>query len=475
MKKSVIRITCFIIILGFTLGYVNKIFKLKDSDGIYGLTKFYELEDDTVDVLILGSSHAFEDFNTGTLWDEYGMASYILAGSLQPMWNTYYYLKEALKTQRPELIILEGYMTGCNKEFSGDAQIIKNNFGLRWSADKVNAIKTSSPEEEWEEFLLGYTRYHTRYSYLSDADFLSNQNDKMYDDWKGFGCNMITESRSVMDVAGIMDREALHEKTEKYYRAVIELAQEKDIPIVVVVSPYAGINEHEQQIFNTASDIAAEYGVEFVNCNLLLEEIGIDYSTDASDGAHLNYRGNQKYSKFIGGYLKDNYTISDRRNDSDYASWQRNADYVRQMIADEILKESYNVNQVAEMLNNPNYWVFISVDGNCDTNDANLQYFFLTVGIYQGKASGIWYKNADGVVWYSTMKDAEQYVRTSAHDFCMRRYSDGSGSYKNSIIIDNAQYTGVENGVNIIVYDTVTEKIADIMGIDMDDGYKLFR
>ena len=37
--------------------------------------------DSVVDALVLGSSHAFEDVNTGTLWGEYGMASYILAGS----------------------------------------------------------------------------------------------------------------------------------------------------------------------------------------------------------------------------------------------------------------------------------------------------------------------------------------------------------------------------------------------------------
>ena len=123
MKKSVIRIGSFILILGIVLGYVNKVFKVKYSDGIYSVTKFYELEDDTVDVLILGSSHAFENFNTGILWDEYGIASYILAGSLQPMWNTYYYLKEALKTQTPELIVLEGYLTCWKYEYIDDSRI----------------------------------------------------------------------------------------------------------------------------------------------------------------------------------------------------------------------------------------------------------------------------------------------------------------------------------------------------------------
>lgn len=82
---------CFIVILTVVLLYTNRVFKVKYGDGIYDVTKFYELENETVDVLILGSSHAFEDFNTGTLWSEYGMAAYVLGGSVQPMWNTYYY------------------------------------------------------------------------------------------------------------------------------------------------------------------------------------------------------------------------------------------------------------------------------------------------------------------------------------------------------------------------------------------------
>ena len=67
MKKAIFRIGIFLVILMLLLFRWNSVFKMKDGDGIYDLTKFYELEDNTVDVLILGSSHAFEDFNTGTL------------------------------------------------------------------------------------------------------------------------------------------------------------------------------------------------------------------------------------------------------------------------------------------------------------------------------------------------------------------------------------------------------------------------
>ena len=472
MKKSVIRIICFISILFMILFGINKVFKVKYSDGIYGVTKFYELEDNIVDVLFLGSSHAFADFNTGVFWDEHGMASYVLSGSVQPMWNTYYYLKEALKTQKPKLIVLEGYLTTFTDEYSDDSRIIKNNYGLKWSSDKLNSIKISSPKERWAEFILEYEQYHTRYRELSAADFLPNQNYRLYDNWKGFGCSMDTWALESTDVSDVSEREALHDKTEKYYRMTLELAQENSIPIVVVISPYAGINKNEQKMFNTARDIAAEYEIPFVNYNLLLDEIGLDYSTDAADPGHLNYRGNQKYSSYLGEYLKSNYEFPDRRNDERYSSWQYMSDYVRQMIYNQTLKENNDINTIPDFLNNKNYWVFVSVDGTCNPTDETISLFLQKLGIPVDGSQGIWLNQyGKSNIWRSGPNASEQYIRTSAHDFCMRRNDNGI----NKIIIDNNEYKNVENGVNIVIYDTVTEKIIDNFGINIDDAYKVER
>ena len=469
-----LRIICFIAILSMVLLYTNKVFKVKYGDGIYDLTKFYELEDESVDVLILGSSHAFENFNTGTLWNEYGMASYILAGSVQPMWNTYYYLKEALKTQKPELIVLEGYMTVYDSEFIDDSRIIKNNYGLKWSQDKANSIKISAPKERWNDFLLEYVQYHTRYTELGAGDFLKNQGNRLYDDWKGFGCNMATVPLTSMDVGGVTQSVPLYQKTEDYYRKTIELAQEKGIPVIVVVSPYAGIDEGQQQKLNSAGNIAAEYGVPFVNCNLLTGEVGIDYATDAADADHLNYRGNQKYTAYIGAYLKANFEISDRRGDRRYDTWQRSADYIEQEIVDQILRETYDINELAEQIQDLNYRLIVSVDGSCSTADENLKLFFEKVEINTNGLSGLWVRENNEVidaVWHSGMESAERYIEDPQHDFCMKRLQNDSGQYENRIIADNIQYHKVDNGVNVLVFDKKTETVADMFGIDMDNGY----
>lgn len=109
-----------------TLAVFDKnVFSFKYGDGIYGMEKFYEQEEGTVDVLILGPSLAFADINTATLWSEYGISAFHLGGSIQPMWNTYYYMKEALKYQRPKVMILEASVTNMMSDYSDQSRIIK--------------------------------------------------------------------------------------------------------------------------------------------------------------------------------------------------------------------------------------------------------------------------------------------------------------------------------------------------------------
>ncbi len=479
MKKSIIRIFCFCLILVLVLKYTNDIFKVKHGDGIYDLTKFYELKDNTVDLLILGSSHAFEDFNTGVLWNEYGISSFVLGGSMQPMWNTYYYLKEALKTQTPQLIILEGYATSFYSEYSDDSRIIKNNYGLRWSKDKVDSIKISSPRERWEDFLLEYSQYHARYAELSKDDFLKNQGNPLFKDWKGFGCNMDTVSFEYTDVSSVIETAQLYEKTEKYYRMTIELAQENNIPILIVISPYAGISIQEQTCFNSAKEIAKEYNVPFINYNLLFDEIGLDYSTDMADGNHLNYRGNQKFSLEVGAYIKKNFDIIDHRGEADYQTWQNNADYITTMIENQMLLECVDKNDLINKLTNTNYHLIISLDGNYMANKDVVYDFLNQLNISEAinAEKSIYYKdNGDGILWEGGEKDVEQYFRLDSHDLLIRNVFDElTATYINEIIIDNMQYKKVANGINVIVYDTVTQNVIDSFGLNADDAYNVVR
>ena len=80
--------------------------------------------------------------------------------------------------------------------------------------------------------------------------------------------------------------------------------------------------------------------------------------------------------------------MSDRRADAAYESWQKNADYIREMIADQELKESGDIEAICEKLQNPNYWVFISVDDSCNGEDQELQRFLGAAGLGDALQNG---------------------------------------------------------------------------------------
>ena len=325
--RSAIRITCFLVVLALVLVSVCHVLKPKNDDGIYDMELFYELPEDSVEVLVLGSSHAYCGFNTGVLWREQGIPAYILAGSQQPMWNSYHCLIEALKYQKPSLVVLEGYMTYIDTPYRDDSMVIRNTYGMRWSRNKIEAIKASAPKERWLDFLLAYTQYHTRYNDLTSADILPYRGDVMYENWKGTTLKFNTEEKETPQVADVTERDPLEPRTEEYYRKIIELCRDEDVPLLIALTPYATTPE-KQMRFNTAADIAAEYGVPFIDYNLLYEEAGMDFSTDMADDGHLNAQGAAKFTSVFGEYLAEHYAIPDHRGEESYETWEKDAEYI---------------------------------------------------------------------------------------------------------------------------------------------------
>ena len=71
------------------------------------LTGFYNEEEDTIDVLICSTSHISKSILPMELYEDYGITSYNLSTSTQPIEATYYILAEALKTQSLEVFIID--------------------------------------------------------------------------------------------------------------------------------------------------------------------------------------------------------------------------------------------------------------------------------------------------------------------------------------------------------------------------------
>lgn len=312
--KAAVKTVYFLLILALVLGWVNAVLALKSFDGLHPMQQLYEQKENSVDLLVLGSSHAFVNIDSGTLWEEYGISAYDLAGGAQPFWNTYYFLKEALKTQSPKLIVMDAFTAVLTVEYNDNGRAVSNTFGMKWSWDKVEAIKLSAPPDKQSSFLLGYCQYHTRFRELTREDFLEDKGDSAkYANWKGSYVSTGVSPFQWPAYVQTEDRSPMTAKTEEWYRKTIELAQSSGVPLLIVVTPYPAVTAEHQAIYNTAADIAGEYGVPFVNFNQNFGALELDPATDYFDGHHMNVWGSQKFTKQLGNLLTERYDLPDHR------------------------------------------------------------------------------------------------------------------------------------------------------------------
>ena len=73
---------------------------------------------------------------------------------------------------------------------------------------------------------------------------------------------------------------------------------------------------------NSIARLAQNLGVEYVDMNLLREEIPIDWSHDTRDyGDHMNIYGAEKVTTYIGQYLAETGLLTSHKEDPSFKSW----------------------------------------------------------------------------------------------------------------------------------------------------------
>ena len=61
---------------------------------------------------------------------------------------------------------------------------------------------------------------------------------------------------------------------------------------------------------------ARENDVTYLDLNLSVEELGIDWTADTTDrGDHLSFTGAKKVTDYLGDYLSENFRLKDRRSE----------------------------------------------------------------------------------------------------------------------------------------------------------------
>lgn len=441
MKKlfSTLFLVCMITGIGIGL---HRATLNRSDEGCVQLADFYRLEKDTVDVLFVGSSHVYYSVNTCMLYDDHGIASYLLASPGQPVWISYYFLEEALKTQSPELVVFD-ICTLYKKESDIGAASWPSLISMKPSLAKWRAICAVNQKERQLDSIsafFSFPYYHTRYTQPSESEQRYN----------GFKPDFSVISKRELAEWKHTDRTnfdravPVSAQTEHYLRKLIALCQEKQIQLLLVNAPYLNQTEEKQTAYNYVFRIAQEYGVPYIDSNFV-EEMQIDFATDLLEPSHLNYYGSMKYTDYLAGWFEEHYELPDRRADIRYEDWKEASKKLRHtQLYGRMLKELKKAGTFSD------YMEAVKGLEEC------------IVVTYQ-KPDGIVcvYDNGEMVFSGTSGEDYFRHFDLGNSDMVVK-----NSNKRVSVMIDRKEYSYTEKGWNVLVYDKVAGDVIDGTGFD---------
>ena len=320
MKKTLILCTAVllaaILLLGFLQMLVTPKYMTSSPDG--ALIAEYYNETTSHDVVFIGDCEVYECFTPPTLWQEYGITSYVRGSAQQLIWQSYYLLEETLKRETPKAVVFNVLAIKYG-EPQNEAYNRMTLDGMEWSTSKINAINASmTKNESFLSYVFPLLRFHSRWSKLTDED------------WKYlFRRETVSHNGYLMQTAispkadsNISPRPlpdyTLPEIGFAYLEKMRALCEENGVEFILIKAPtnnwkYHWYDEWDAQIVAWA----AQNDVDYYNFIPLDGEIGIDWSTDTYDGGvHLNVYGAEKLTSYFGKILTEKYGLSDRRGNA---------------------------------------------------------------------------------------------------------------------------------------------------------------
>lgn len=318
--KEGLKLVCFAIVLGFVIGRVYKVVAWKDTSGNYlsATSQLYSTEENLMDVVFMGSSHCYCGVYPACLWRDAGIAAFNMAISGQDKDSTYHALLEVLKTQSPKVVCIDLYGVLFDRH-GVVANEYRNMLSMKYSANSIKLVREYVEQDRQSDFIARWPIIHTRYKELDKFDFKQYE-PSVYG--RGAYFSWYSYPEEIWHGSGhhVQSRSELSEESREWIKKLYELSLEEDFSLVFFAAPFV-VTEESQGVLNSAGDMAAEYGIDFMDFNQLDGEIGLDYGKDFFDADHCNAEGAEKITGYLREYLSANYMLEDHRGDPDYELW----------------------------------------------------------------------------------------------------------------------------------------------------------
>lgn len=296
----------FVLVFTSVTIYNNMVRQVPERYSSERFAGYYAEPRDSISVVGIGSSACNRYLDTLTLYEEFGITSYNLATPLQPPEAASFLMKEAEKTQRPELFIVEVreflHLEGEDRCRAG--YVLTDAVDL--SPDKWRLVCALYPA--WAQRLAGFfdfTTYHGSWTGLTEHEFAFWDN-RVLSPVKSWTPLYGTQSAREPVSKGRRPL-PLPEENERLLRELLQECREKNRRVLFVLNPYSCRQKVLRRVPSLRA-IVEEYGYELLD---LLDgnPCGINYETDMHDWSHVNEKGCVKVTRRIGAYISERYGI----------------------------------------------------------------------------------------------------------------------------------------------------------------------
>lgn len=488
----ILKIIIFIFFFLIFYSYTSKLFMHKENwrGDLSAIKSFYKHKKKTLDVVFLGSSHVYAGISNWQLWNEHGIASYNFSNSSQSLQMTYFMLEEVIRTQKPELIVIDLFGLVLPSNESSEGLNHANLDYIPLSRVKNKAINFFIKKKK-SEFFCPLIKYHSRWMSLKKKDFLPLEH-------RGLGSDLLFETRkntSFEIIDNNISEININPEHLLVLKKMINLCQNKKINLLFTILPYHAPSKpndikithvEQQKIFNSINKFLLEKGIRYLNFFHLLEDISFNWERDMNDTSHLNIEGARKITSFLGKYIKTNYNIPDKRNDSYYINWWKKYELYKHDILKKKLKTTNNISNYIDILskNLSNYLIIISGKDTIIQENINSNNIFLELikKINLCKDFTVDFRES----YIAVINQGDIYIEKKSKDTL--KYDFKIDNKTISIISSNwgkeniasIKIEGIEERINkrglgIVIYDKILKETIDNVVFDIYDNAKCYR
>lgn len=324
--KLIIKAGIFIIVGLIIICIITPIFIPKWCNKNYGgvtrrISGIYEEPKDTIDVVVLGNSDAYNAIIPMEIWNEQGITSYHIGTPCQTTWVSYYLLKDFYKRQSPKLAIIDVdfIFEEKDRKYAYVEQVLDN---MPWSKNKIDFINDKALNlsiKHKVKYCFPILGFHSRWKEIDIEEVKSSYSG--YDvPFKGYEFSKKSapykQGKKKKDSNKTVTK--IPENSEEYLKKIIEECNSHGTEVLLVYVPSAKSWSKEKA--QLAQEFAKENNLKYIDYN----NDDFDWKHCTRDkGKHLNVYGAQVVTKELENTLKE-YNLPNHKDDDKYQEWNLN-------------------------------------------------------------------------------------------------------------------------------------------------------